>query len=118
MSLEKNRTGSKDPINAYASYSEHYFSGQRLTSQTVRKIFENEVQEVSKNAFYIGLWQLAGLPNILLRHVASVCPTYGTHTVRDDINRDFLSIFEASEKKRTLYGPIGKEQVYQNRTLS
>lgn len=50
--------------NIYAMYSDHYH-GQKITSATVRSIFQMETQDVSKPGSYMGVWQVHSLANIL-----------------------------------------------------
>ena len=62
---------------------------ERLNKQSIKKLYEKEVLEMRKNGKYMGMWQLACLANIMSCPLVSVCPTYGTNTVHNDIHRVF-----------------------------
>ena len=88
MKKGKQDNAQDDVPKAFAQLSNLYM-GQHLTTTVVKSLYEKEVLEIRKSGAYMGLWQIACLANILRCPVVSVCPTYGTHTVRRDMHRVF-----------------------------
>lgn len=93
MSKGKHQGAQENVPKAFAQYSSFYM-GQRLTKNAIKTLYEKEVLEIRKSGQYMGLWQIASLANILHRPVVSVCPVYGTHTVRNDMHRVFYPLNE------------------------
>ncbi|WAR17069.1 hypothetical protein MAR_031663 [Mya arenaria] len=88
MKKGKHTEGNEDVTKVFAHVSPFY-NGQKLTKPAIKKICEREVLEVRNNGEWMDLWQIASLANILGCPVVSVCPQYGTHTIRHDMHRVF-----------------------------
>ena len=83
----------------FTMYSQYFHQGKSLTAEVVEEVYNKVVQNTSKMGEYMGLWHMAALASILRRPVISVYPTYGGHTVRNDLQRTFLPRIATSEKE-------------------
>ena len=61
----------------YATYSDHYVSGQKITESTVEYVYSREMHDCMKISSYMGLWQLAQAASALQIPIKSVYPLYG-----------------------------------------
>ncbi|XP_045207653.2 uncharacterized protein LOC123559695 [Mercenaria mercenaria] len=109
MKKGKQDSAQDDVPKSFAHLSSLYM-GEQLTKSEAKRLYEKEVLEIRKSGAYMGLWQIACLANILRCPVVSVCPTYGTHTVRKDMHRVFYPFneeFHASQPVFIMWTSLG-----------
>ena len=82
----------------YASYSDFYVSGQKITDNTVEYMYWAELKECSKGGSYMGLWQLAQASQVFRRPIHSVYPHVGDQIMRNDFHRTFFPLRNADIK--------------------
>ena len=89
LSKELDRGGTVSAAaRSFAMFSEFY-TGQRLNSQSIKKIYQLELRSITKLGSYMGAWQIAALASISGQVVHSVYPQYGAATVRNELHRSF-----------------------------
>ena len=71
----------------FATFSEFYTPGQKLTEDTVNSIYCLEIHSCARMGTYMGLWQLAQASSVL------GIPLHTIYPVRGDIGQDFHRIF-------------------------
>ena len=76
----------------FATFSEYYTPGQRLTKETIHYIFTMEMYECCWVGTYMGLWQLAQAASMLGSPIHTIYPVRGESTLRNDVHRMFFPV--------------------------
>lgn len=76
----------------FATYSPKYTAGDILTEHTIRRIYQQEVLDISQKNSFMGIWQLFGLASVLRCRIFSVYPNRGNLSVRQDLHRQIFPI--------------------------
>ena len=76
----------------FATFSDYYTPGQKLTKNTINYIYSMEIYSCSRLGSYMGIWQLAQSSSVLGIPIHSIYPVRGDCTVRNDFNRMFFPV--------------------------
>ena len=87
-----------DLPTVFATFSEYYSPGQRLTRDTITCIYGLEIHSIAKLGTYMGLWQLAQAASVLSIPIHTIYPVRGESTIRYDFNRIFFPIEYPAER--------------------
>ena len=76
----------------FATFSEYYTPGQKLTSETIHYIYYMEVYSCSHLGSYMGLWQIAQAASVLDTPIHTIYPIRGESTLCNDFHRIFFPV--------------------------
>ena len=79
-----------DLPTVFATFSDFYTPGQKLTDDSISCIYSLEIHSVAKEGTYMGLWQLAQAALVLGVPVHTIYPVRGECTIHKDFNRMFF----------------------------
>ena len=71
----------------YAMYSGNHFRGKHVSKTKLRGILCKEIEEISKPAWYMGVWEIHAVASVIQRKIQSIYPLYGGATVREHLHR-------------------------------
>lgn len=97
--LEISEANSKKLPVSYAMYSDVYIPGDILTSNVIKRIYDQEIVNICIVNEFMGIWQLFGLASVLERPLLSVYPNLGNTNVQKDLNRLILPRNEETSSK-------------------
>ena len=81
-----------DLPTVFATFSEYYTPGQKLTPEAVNYIYSMEIFECSHLGAYMGIWQLAQASSVFGVPLHAIYPVRGESTIRHDFHRIFFPI--------------------------
>ena len=81
-----------DLPTVFATFSEFYTPGQKLTNETIQSIYCMEAYSCSRLGSYMGLWQLAQTSSALGIPLHTIYPVRGESGIRNDFNRMFFPV--------------------------
>ena len=81
-----------DLPTVFATFSEYYTPGQKLSEDTIASIYALEIHSCARLGSYMGLWQLAQTATVLGVPVHTIYPHRGESTIRNDFNRTFFPV--------------------------
>ena len=81
-----------DLPTVFATFSEFYNPGQRLTKDAIACIYCLEVHSCARLGTYMGLWQLAQIASVLKTPLHTVYPVHGESTIRNDFHMMFFPV--------------------------
>ena len=81
-----------DLPTVFATFSEFYTPGQKLSEDTILCIYSLELYSCAKMSSYMGLWQLAQSSSVLGVPIHTVYPIRGNSTIRNDFHRMFFPV--------------------------
>ena len=93
--LERGATfihGNADLPTVFATFSEFYTPGQKLTKDTVEAIYCMELQNCAKQNSYMGLWQLAQAASVFGVPIHTIYPVRVECSIRNDFHRMFFLV--------------------------
>ena len=76
----------------FATFSEFYTPGQRMTKESIRYIYTMEMYSCSQMGSYMGIWQMAQAALVLRTPIHVIYPVRGECTIRYDFHRTFFPI--------------------------
>ena len=76
----------------FATFSEFYTPGQKLTKETIQYIYCMEVYSCCRLGSYMGLWQIAQTASVLSTPVHTIYPFRGESTLTNDFHRIFFPV--------------------------
>ena len=80
--------GTSQIAAAYAQFSPSFVPGTKLGREDIRKLYENEVQDVIRPNTFCGMWQIHALSSVLSTPIRSLFPGLGPH--KADLCRDII----------------------------
>ena len=86
---------------AFAQYSDHFITGQKLKAEVIKQLYEKEVLDICKDRSYMGIWQMFALATVLKMPIRSCYPSLGISSptlVRKHLNRLILPRIKVSIK--------------------
>ena len=81
-----------DLSTVFATFSEFYTPGQKMTQDTIKSIYCVELYSCSKLGSYMGLWQLAQASSVLGIPLHTIYPVRGESQIRNDFHRMFFPV--------------------------
>ena len=84
--------GNAEFPTVFATFSEYYTPGQRITEDAIECIYCMEIYSLSKLGSYMGLWQLAQASSVLGIPLHTIYPVRGDSTLRNDFHRMFFPV--------------------------
>ena len=81
-----------DLPTVFATFSEFYTPGQKLTKDSVAAIYALEMHSITRIGSYMGLWQIAQASSVLGILIHTIYPERGKSSLRNDFNRMFFPI--------------------------
>ena len=84
--------GNADLPTVFATFSDYYMPGQKLTKDTIHYIYAMEMYSCARVGSDMGLWQLAQASLVLGVPIHTIYPVRGESSIRNDFHRIFFPI--------------------------
>ena len=84
--------GNADLPTVFATFSEYYTPGQKISDETLDYIYSMEIYSCCRMSSYMGIWQLAQASSVLGVPVHTIYPIRGECSIRNDFHRIFFPI--------------------------
>ena len=101
--MECGATYLHDNVNlptVFATFSEYYTPGQRITDDSISCIYSLEIHSIAKEGTYMGLWQLAQAASVLGVPLHAIYPVRGESSIRKDFNTMFFPVMDNTIEER------------------
>ena len=80
-----------DLPTVFATFSEYYTPGQKLSAEMIRNIYSLEIHGCARMGAYLGLWQLAQSSTVLGVPIHTIYP-HRAGSIRNDFHRIFFPV--------------------------
>ena len=81
-----------DLPTVFATFSEYYTPGQKVTEDTIQYIYSMEIYSCARLGAYMGIWQLAQSSTVLGVPLHTIYPHRGESSLRNDFHRIFFPV--------------------------
>ena len=83
----------------YAQYSDNYNPHHAFN---MLRLYKREVLDICKDCYFMGIWQIFQVANVIKRPITSVHPKIGNPNVRTDLHRTVYCIHDNYNGQRPL----------------